>query len=81
MDIEIEWLCGQRVLCGWWEGLSVVRLVLIIWEIKVMSGFKRRVVERKGVKKQREFEDKLIEDNLEDFAHDEGELEEFLEED
>ncbi len=46
-----------------------------------MSGFKRRVVERKGVKKQREFEDKLIEDNLEDFAHDEGELEEFLEED
>ena len=48
-----------------------------------MSGFKRRVVERKGMKKQKEFEDKLIEDYLEDFAHGEGEgePEESLEED
>ena len=48
-----------------------------------MSGFKRRVVERKGMKKQKEFEDKLLVENLEDLAEGEvevGEVEDFLDE-
>lgn len=40
-----------------------------------MSNFKRREIERKGTKKQQSFEEKLIEENLEDLASPTGELE------
>ena len=47
----------------------------------IMSNFKRRDVERKGVKKQQGIEDKLIEENLDDLVAPTGELEELPEED
>ena len=53
----------------------------VVWLGIIMSNFKRRDVERKGVKKQQGIEDKLIEENLDDLVAPTGELEELPEED
>lgn len=44
-----------------------------------MSKLKKRELERKGEKKQKILEDKLIEENLEDLTTTKGELEELPE--
>lgn len=45
-----------------------------------MSKLKKRELERKGQRKQKSFENKLIENNLEDLTTNRGELEELSEE-